>query len=73
MAEPTELEKAIADTLASLVQAGHSPEEVALAALDAACGFLTAARGPLWVAEQLEAIARGLVGMANAEPRQSKH
>jgi hypothetical protein len=73
MAEPTELEKAIGERLASLVQAGHSPEEVALAALDAACGFLSAARGPLWVAEQLEAIARGLVTVANAEPGQSKH
>jgi hypothetical protein len=68
--EPTPLQTAIGDTLARLVQAGHSPEEVALAALDAACGFLSAARGPLWVAEQLEAIARGLV---NAEPGHSKH
>jgi hypothetical protein len=71
MVEPNDCEKAIADRLASLVQAGHSPEQVALAALDAACGFLTAVRGPLWLAEQLESIARGLV--AEAEPTRSKH
>jgi hypothetical protein len=60
----TDLEKAIADRLATLVQAGHDPEQVALAALDMACGVLSAARGPLWLAQQLEAIARGLVAMS---------
>jgi hypothetical protein len=42
------------------IEAGHDPEQVALAALDMACGALSAARGPLWLAEQLETIARGL-------------
>jgi hypothetical protein len=40
--EPNELEKALADKCAALVKAGHDPEQVALAALDMACG----ARGP---------------------------
>ena len=54
--EPNELEKALADKCAALVKAGHDPEQVALAALDMACGALSAARGPLWLAEQLETI-----------------
>ena len=66
--QPTDLEKTLGDSMAALVKAGHNPEQVALAALDAACGFLAAARGPLWLAEQLEAIARGLVSMPEAKP-----
>jgi hypothetical protein len=72
-AEPNELEKQLADRFATLVKAGHDPEQVALAALDMACGALSAARGPLWLAEQLEAIARGLVSMAQAPPGVSAH
>jgi hypothetical protein len=64
MVEPTDLEKALAEKFATLVKAGHDPEQVALAALDMACGALSATRGPLWLAEQLEAIARGLVSGA---------
>jgi hypothetical protein len=71
--EPNELEKALADKCAALVKAGHDPEQVALAALDMACGALSAARGPLWLAEQLETIARGLVSMTEAEPGPRKH
>jgi hypothetical protein len=71
-AEPNELEMRLADEFAALVKAGHDPEQVALAALDMACGALSAARGPLWLAEQLEAIARGLVG-AQAPPGVSAH
>jgi hypothetical protein len=58
---------------ATLVKAGHDPEQVALAALDMACGALSAARGPLWLAEHLEAIARGLVSMSQAPPGVSAH
>jgi hypothetical protein len=71
--ERTYLEKALAEKFAGLVKAGHNPEEVALAALDAACGFLSAARGPLWLAEQLDAIARGLVRAAEPPPGHSAH
>jgi hypothetical protein len=46
-AEPNELEKQLASKFAALVKAGHDPEQIALAALDMACGALSAARGPL--------------------------
>ena len=72
-AEPTELEKQLADKFAMLVKAGHDPEQVALSALDMACGALSAARGPLWLAEQLQTIARGLVSMAQVSPGASAH
>ena len=57
MAEPNELETQLANDFAKLVKAGHDPEQVALTALDMACGALSAARGHLWLA----AIAHGLV------------
>jgi hypothetical protein len=47
-AEPNELEKQLANEFAKLVKAGHDPEQVALTALDMACGALSAARGHLW-------------------------
>jgi hypothetical protein len=72
-AERSELEKQLADKFATLVKAGHDPEQVALAALDMACGALSAVRGPLWLAEQLEIIARGLVSMAQAPAGVSTH
>ena len=71
--DPTPLQTAIGERLATLVEAGHDPEQVALAALDAACGFLCAARGPQWLAERLEIIARGLTGMLEAPSGHSTH
>jgi hypothetical protein len=73
MVMPDELEKELATSFATLVKAGHDPEQVALTALDMACGALSAARGSLWLAGQLETIARGLVSMAEAEPGPRKH
>jgi hypothetical protein len=73
MAEPNELETQLANDFAKLVKAGHDPEQVALTALDMACGALSAARGNLWLAEQLEAIARGLVSTMQAPPGLTAH
>jgi hypothetical protein len=67
-AEPSDLEKQLADKFAMLVKVGHDPEQVALSALDMVCGAPCAARGPLWLAEQLQTIARGLVSMAQVPP-----
>ena len=72
-AEPNELEKQLANEFAKLVKAGHDPEQVALTAFDMACGALSAARGHLWLAEQLEAIARGLVSAVQTPPGVTAH